>query len=317
MATQRKSGRRRVLSRAATAQALRLLMSEGSPGARDVAQKLYTKGFTSTIVHKATVIRACKALAAKEGQPIHAVRGKPAKRLTHDTKSKRLLFCNLSKRRSWKHVMFTDRKRFFFSYPGARVMPVAWVPKGKPRQACCVNHPQCVNVYLGITKYGVTACKVVAGSSNHQSTFVNKAGKISKNITSSEYQAVLTSTLLPGGRRLFGNKGIHTWTLQQDNDPSHRVAAATVREWNAREGCCVALLRNWPPNSPDLNPIENVWAYVQAKVNARGCKSFAEFRNAVLDECSRVPVGMLWHLIESMPRRIAGVLSARGDKVDY
>jgi hypothetical protein len=36
------------------------------------------------------------------------------------------------------------------------------------------------------------------------------------------------------------------------------------------------VLRDWPPNSPDLNPIEHVWAYVQARVNVLGCYFFDE-----------------------------------------
>ena len=107
-------------------------------------------------------------MVTQQGTPIHAVWGKPAMRLTRLTKLRRLQFCMANRSRSWGNVMFTDRKRFMFSYPGEKVMPCQWVRRGSTRQAATVNHPQCVNVYAGITKYGVTKLHVVAGSSKHK-----------------------------------------------------------------------------------------------------------------------------------------------------
>ncbi len=312
-----KSGRKPALSPAAAEQALELLLAKGSSGAQGVALQLHQQGLTPTKCHKTTIIRAAKKVAQKKGQSIQAFRGKPAKRLTHDTKSKRLIFCTFNKSRSWANVMFTDRKKFLFSYPGAKVQPVEWGYKGSSRQASMVNHPQVVNIYAGITKYGVTACHVVAGTSKHKSTYFNQQGKVSRNITSSEYKDVLLTTLLPEGRRLFSAAGIASWVLQQDNDPSHKVASTAIYEWNSKHASSIALLGKWPPNSPDLNPIENVWSYVQAKVNSQGCKTFEEFKAAVTQQFKCVPKAMLENLIESMGSRTALAIQAGGDKTPY
>ena len=75
--------------------------------------------------------------------------------------------------------------------------------------------------------------------------------------------------------------------------------------------------KDWPPNSPDLSPIENVWSYVQSKVNAKGCKTFEQFRQTVLDEVKGVPKQMLVHLFSSMPKRMAKVVEMVGDKTGY
>ena len=40
----------------------------------------------------------------------------------------------------------------------------------------------------------------------------------------------------------------------------------------------------WPPHSPDLSPIENVWGIVQREVDAMGCKGFNEFELAVVQK---------------------------------
>lgn len=312
-----KSGRRPLLEHGGATRALHLLLDEGSCGAHGVALQLHHEGYTATTASNNTVIRAAKNLAREAGQVIQAVRGKPAKRLTVETKTKRVRFCKLNKRTCWSKVMFTDRKKFLFSFPGAKVKPVAWVFKGSTRQAAQVNHPLCVNLYAGITKCGVTCSHVVAGTSKHRSAFFNKQGKQSKNITSSEYQEVLQRTLLPEGQRLFTTRGDSTWVLQQDNDPSHRPAARVVQEWNTSHASSISVLGNWPPNSPDLNPIENVWSYVQARVNSRGCTTFEDFRAAVLEEVHGVPKTMLTRLFDSMPKRLAQVLSKGGDKINY
>ena len=76
---------------------------------------------------------------------------------------------------------------------------------------------------------------------------------------------VLHKTLLPEGTRMFTMQGFNTWYLQQDNDPTHGVAREVVKQWNAMKGSSVQLLPNWPPSSPDLDIIKNVWGMGSAK----------------------------------------------------
>lgn len=214
-------------------------------------------------------------------------------------------------------MLFTDRCKFHFRYPGVSVKQQQWVKQGSVADAAAVNHAQTVNLYCGISKYGVTACHIVAGTSKHKSTFTNKQGKTARNITSDEYKSVLTTTLLPGGKKFFSNKGISSWVVQQDNDPSHNVATTVVQSWNTKHNSSVSILGAWPPNSPDLNPIENIWSYVQAKIDAVGCKTFDDFKQAALHELKHVPASMLNNLYASMPKRMAKVIELDGGKTKY
>jgi len=310
-------GGRTVMSAAAASRAVELLCSNAHAGAAGVAKELHSQGITSKVLHRTTVLRRAKQAAKAAGTPIRVVRGRPAKRLNNATKAKRLAFSLANKSRSWTHVLFTDRKKFLFKYPGASVTPQQWLKQGFVADAYAVNHAQTVNVYAGISRFGVTDCHIVAGTSKHKSLYTNKQGKPAKNITSHEYEAVLTSTLLPGGRKIFSTQGVGSWVLQQDNDPTHRVAAAVVQQWNGKQASSVNILADWPPSSPDLSLIENVWAIVQAKVDAEGCKTFEEFKQAVLFHMKHIPKSTFINLYDSMPKRVAEVIASGGDKIKY
>jgi transposase len=311
------SGRKPGLSAAAATRAVELLTEQPGHTTSQAAKTLAAEGLTTKPLHRTTVARAAKQAAKESGDSIRCVTGRPAKRLTNATKKKRLYFAKSNKRRQWASVLFTDRKTFLWHHPGARAGRSQWVKRGEKRTAVTVNHPLAVNVYLGICKRGCTPCKTIAGTSKYKSPFTNKKGKPAKNVTTQVYADVLTSTFLPSGNKLFSEAGITSWFLQQDNDPAHRVAAEIVKQHSQGHSARVEVLANWPPNSPDLNPIENLWGILEAEVAAKQCDTFEEFQDAVVHACSHVPKPTLCKLIGSMPKRIAQVLQNGGDMTKY
>jgi transposase len=309
-----RSGRRRALSHAAEGAALDLLLANQVGGAKSVAMQLRSKGLTATVVSKHTIIRAARRVALNRGMGrLKALKGKPKKQLSASTLQKRLAFCKQHQRTNWGCVMFTDRKKFAFCYPGSKVYPVTWVAGDGQRRANAVNHASVVNVYAGFTRFGMTRLHVVAGTTGHTSAFVNKQGQRSRNITGNEYKVVLEQTLLPEGRRLFRTQGISTWFLQQDNDPAHKQAPEIVRQYNQRHGCSIKVLPNWPPSSPDLSLIENVWSILQSRLDSYGCKTFADFKAALVKEAKAISGSLAQGLFKGMAARIKKCIEKGGD----
>ena len=75
----------------------------------------------------------------------------------------------------------------------------------------------------------------------------------------------------------------------------------------------------WPPNSPDLNPIENLWHILRSNVrkkNPRPMKK-AEFIAAWKEEWKRLDMHQVRKLIESMPKRLQAVIAANGGSTSH
>ena len=76
----------------------------------------------------------------------------------------------------------------------------------------------------------------------------------------------------------------------------------------------IELLDAWPPQSPDLNPIEHLWALVKRRLNSyvlkpRSMHELWERVQAVWAEITREECAKL---VESMPVRLRDCIEAKG-----
>ena len=125
------SGRPVLLSVDARKRAVQLLVAGVDGGARFVARKLFAEGLTPTLVLPGTVLRGAKAQSKEDGDDLICRRGRPPKLLSAVNKTRRVSFCTMNKSRPWARVMFTDRCKFAFRYPGCVVRSVRWLHRSK------------------------------------------------------------------------------------------------------------------------------------------------------------------------------------------
>ena len=69
---------------------------------------------------------------------------------------------------------------------------------------------------------------------------------------------------------------------------------------------------DWPSNSPDLNPIENLWGIVKNNVEMRMPKNLGELESFMEEEWNRIPESMLINLVGSMRRRCELIIENNG-----
>ena len=306
-----KPGRPRLLSGIACMEAQRLFLDE--EGIADtVATALVTKGLAPHKVAKHTAIRAALSVG-----PMVPLTGSPHLILSEANMRKRVAFAQQHLNTNWDSYLFTDSKKFQHKHPGVKVSRTQWVRPGEQREAPKVSNVRQVHVYAGICKYGVTFSMEVTGTSGRKPLYFKPNGEKHTGVSLLEYREVLKQCLLPEGGRLFGSHGIRHWHLQQDGCPAHNSAAATVKEWNGAKHADVSLLTGWPGNSPDLNPIENVWSYIDWQVQRRGEGTFEAFKAAVREELANIPKRMLHNLVKSMGKRMKLVIEKGGQRIKY
>ena len=73
---------------------------------------------------------------------------------------------------------------------------------------------------------------------------------------------------------------------------------------------------NWPPQSPDLNPIELLWEELDRAVRNNRLKSHAELWNLLQNEWKNIKSTTLDKLILRMPRLCKAVIKNKGGHFD-
>ena len=79
----------------------------------------------------------------------------------------------------------------------------------------------------------------------------------------------------------------------------------------------VEILGPWPGNSPDLNPIANLWSILKRWVDKQKPTNSDKLQEVIMKEWVAISQDLAQKLIESMPSRIAEVLKKKGQHCKF
>ena len=123
------------------------------------------------------------------------------------------------------------------------------------------------------------------------------------------YHYILQRKMVPSAKKLFDGDA---WLFQADNDPKH-TAGKNKRYLEYKE---INVL-DWPSQSPDINPIENLWAILNQSMKERTCNTEDELFNYLHGAWVNLEKNILEKLIISMPERCKKVIENNGNPIGY
>ena len=150
---------------------------------------------------------------------------------------------------------------------------------------------------------------------------VSKVGKSSNFFVEPEAKVIgayycekLLASMIPEMDRLIGYL---PYVFMQDGARSH-TANETVRFLNQQRYLTLLQPNIWPPNSPDLNPVDYcVWSALERNVyRGRRFENTIESKEAILQEWEALPQAVINNAIDGFRARVRLVIAENGQQIE-
>lgn len=211
--------------------------------------------------------------------------------------AKRLLFARTHKNKDlsfWKKILWSDETKVNRMGPDGRVFvhrPKHQALNPRYTQKTIKHGGGSIMVWGSFSWYGV-----------------GPIVKINGKMDPYQYLDILKNKMEP---YVFEYMPI-SFIFMQDNDPKH--TSKLVKDWFSKE--CIPVL-DWPAQSPDLNPIENLWNDVKCAIAIQKFKNLDDLWTGIQNAWYSIPKERCRNLISSMPRRWQAVLENKGFSTKY
>jgi transposase len=126
-----------------------------------------------------------------------------------------------------------------------------------------------------------------------------------KTVDSVYYKKIIEE-MIPEANKMFPDG----WIFQQDNASCHKSKA--VLEFFEKNN--IKLL-NHPPQSPDLNPIELIWAYLKKKIELSRPKNREDLKLSIENNWNQIPLDVIKNCVEGLKNKFAEVVRNKGENM--
>jgi len=129
--------------------------------------------------------------------------------------------------------------------------------------------------------------------------------KCGNSVDSREYQRILSEAI----PQIYSSR----YVLMHDGATCH--TSASTRSY-LRENS-IRMLENWPPQSPDINIIENLWDLLKTNVRNRLPQTIDDLWQYTQEEFFNIPNDYISNLYHSLPRRVLSIVHKKGGTTKY
>jgi transposase len=220
---------------------------------------------------------------------------KKIEKLTQAHMERRVEYSNEMKGYEWNRVLFSDEKTF---YLGASP-EYAWQDPENRIEEEITSYPEKLNVWGAIGKYMKT-----------------KLYYFNENLKTDLYTKILNHCL-DEKRLTFSptcpKKVRENWYFLQDNARYH-TSAKSMKKIEEMVGDHYI---EHPAKSPDLNPMEDMWSYLDRKVKQARCKTMKSLKRTLTQAWSNLDWKYVAKSVNSMDRRLQQCIDVGGRRLKY
>lgn len=202
-------------------------------------------------------------------------------------------------------IWFTDEKIFSVAAPKNQQTNRLYVPKTSRKRDVAADRllstrstfSASIMVSVGVSKLGCTRL-----------IFVDPGVKVN----GAYYRDVVLPQLLSDMKNSSGEYFI----FQQDSAPAHR-ARDTIALLQ-REVPAFISPDVWPPNSPDLNPVDyKIWSVMQHRVYRKKIQDVEDLRGRLIEVWAGLEQTIIDGAIEQWRRRLRACIAAKGGHFEH